>query len=611
MPATTDDTHATLSPSSSKGWLHCPYFAYANASKGEPTNEKHQNGEGDPKLATDRGTVAHELAEMALNRYTNGDSKNITDDDFKNIKEYSNGTEFMDDKLKSDAQQYVDYVCSRIDNAKDQDPNYYVGTEMPVDISKYAPGSFGTSDSAVVYGDTIEISDFKSGKVPVTAVGNTQERLYALGVYEKLKDKYPGVKKIRMNIIQPNSDDGATQTSDTIGIDELQHWADETVKPAAKIAYEAANNKGTAGDGKDVERVAGYWCDSAFCKDKSTCPAYKKLEKDGSPTSSRQRRTDGAQELDKRPVFTPYQTTTHRVKTSDGFKDDGAYLKRYYSVIDAEVYFGNEYVEEVCDITWATQQKTAQLFGYNSYTTDEVVQGVRTVSGQFSIRFISPNYLFQLLKSAEQPSISHMKTYTVPTYSRDELMPKGDIDTRMQFDFSEDNHHPIWPQTFDIDVIFGEKSGAGDAVHVILTGVKLTGSSIQISAAPGKGCPPLTEVYSFVAKDIKTVGNASDKQYDTSSPKSNSSDSKSVEASNSDADASSSSDSSSGNGDVKDDRLLAALKQGLISDDLYKEITTGSSAVNTSDGGGSSANAKDGTTPLISDNDSDTVEYVD
>ena len=51
--------------------------------------------------------------------------------------------------------------------------------------------------------------------------------------------------------------------------------------------------------------------------------------------------------LDQRPIHTPYMNSHHRKKTANGFEIDATYLKRYYSVIDAEIFFGNEFVEDI------------------------------------------------------------------------------------------------------------------------------------------------------------------------------------------------------------------------------------------------------------------------
>jgi hypothetical protein len=45
--------------------------------------------------------------------------------------------------------------------------------------------------------------------------------------------------------------------------------------------------------------------------------------------------------LDRRTAWVDTNTEYHRIKTAEGFAVDSAIIKRYYSVIDAEVYFGH------------------------------------------------------------------------------------------------------------------------------------------------------------------------------------------------------------------------------------------------------------------------------
>lgn len=209
--------------------------------------------------------------------------------------------------------------------------------------------------------------------------------------------------------------------------------------------------------------------------------------------------------LDRRPAWVDTNIEYRRRKTQDGLLVDSAYIKRYYSVIDAELYFGNEYVEDVCDINWAIHQNTLPLFGYNSYTYDEIARGSRLISGNFTINFTSPNYLFSILEEANNAnviSITDIANYTVPKLSDDvePVINGSTIGTR------ERGHHaPMWPQTFDIDIIFGEKSGAGNPVHIVILGCAIQGSQMVLSASAVGSPPSVKENYSFIAKDIKTV----------------------------------------------------------------------------------------------------------
>lgn len=207
-----------------------------------------------------------------------------------------------------------------------------------------------------------------------------------------------------------------------------------------------------------------------------------------------------AKTLDQRPLWTPYTTEYHRRKTKSGFAIDSAYYKRYYSSIDAEIYFGNEFVEDIADIDWAIHQENALLFGYNSYTYDDVARGNRYVTGSFSINFTSPNYLFRILEAAKGDSITDMSSYVVSTPSN--KIPG--INSKLDGEVKGSRSAPMWPQTFDIDIIFGQKTDIGDPVHIVLIGVVLTGSATQLSGSTAGAPPNILERYQFMAKDIRT-----------------------------------------------------------------------------------------------------------
>lgn len=213
--------------------------------------------------------------------------------------------------------------------------------------------------------------------------------------------------------------------------------------------------------------------------------------------------------MDRRSAWIDTNTEYHRKKTPNGFEVDSAIIKRYYSSMDAEIYFGNEYVEDIYDISWSIQQNNAPLFGYNSYTYDEVARGSRLIHGQFMINFTSPNYLFSILKAANKANttmITNMASYNVPALSADKK-PEFRMNS---FGTNKRGHHnAMWPETFDIDIIFGEKSGAGDPVHIILLGVVIGNSQISLNAGPNSLTPSpggssVYEIYSFIAQDIKT-----------------------------------------------------------------------------------------------------------
>ena len=68
-----------------------------------------------------------------------------------------------------------------------------VAVEVQVDFSDYVPGGFGTCDCCIIGGDLLSIVDYKHGKgVPVSAVGNPQMRLYALGALHRYAPRVRG-----------------------------------------------------------------------------------------------------------------------------------------------------------------------------------------------------------------------------------------------------------------------------------------------------------------------------------------------------------------------------------------------------------------------------------
>jgi len=106
---------------------------------------------------------------------------------------------------------------------------------------------------------TLDITDYKHGKgVPVSAVGNSQMRLYALGALAKYEPFYGGmIKQVRMTIIQPRVSD--EPSAETLTIEELKSWG-ETVKPLAQKAF--------SGFG---EFIPGEHC--RFCRGSAQCRA--------------------------------------------------------------------------------------------------------------------------------------------------------------------------------------------------------------------------------------------------------------------------------------------------------------------------------------------------
>lgn len=240
MPTPTG--HALLSPSSSHRWLHCTPSAMLESQ--EPSTSS---------IYAKEGTEAHALAEIKL-KYMLGkispDQYETEFDQFRMTSEYYN----------QEFNEYVNKYCEEVMMIVKED---YKGQNVNIELEEYVtfhdivPNGGGTSDVVIVGRNFIHIVDLKFGKgVPVSAIGNPQLRLYALGAVTKHLRECT-CTEVKMTIIQPRLDDIST---DFVSMTELNDWAINFVKPRAELAI--------AGKG---EFVAGDHC--KFCKLKGKCQA--------------------------------------------------------------------------------------------------------------------------------------------------------------------------------------------------------------------------------------------------------------------------------------------------------------------------------------------------
>lgn len=226
--------HALLSASSSHRWLNCTPAPRLEA--------PYPDSESD---AAAEGTAAHELAEHKLRKLNGDDTTPIEE------------SEWADEEMDSHTDDYADNVMAELALAQETSPAAFLTIEHRLDFSHIVPDGFGTGDAIIVADGTMTIIDLKYGKgVEVSAVGNPQMRLYALGALAQFGMIY-NINKIRMVIFQPRR--GNTSV-DEIGVDELAAWGREVVAPRAQLAIK--------GEG---ELNAGEWC--GFCKHAPQCPA--------------------------------------------------------------------------------------------------------------------------------------------------------------------------------------------------------------------------------------------------------------------------------------------------------------------------------------------------
>ncbi len=226
--------HALLSASSAHRWLACP--ASAVAAEAYPAQDTE---------FTREGTLAHEVAEWTAQQClkTGYATEGGAEARFE-------GNHDVTAEMVDCALGYADYIQEL---TKSEDA--IVLLEQRVDFSPWVPDGFGTCDCIIIQDDVLTIIDYKYGQgVAVSAVGNPQMKLYALGALNDYGIAYD-VNRVEMHIYQPR----INNISDcSLMVEDLMVWAEQTVKP---IAQKAVKGKGGYN--------AGEWC--KFCPHAGRC----------------------------------------------------------------------------------------------------------------------------------------------------------------------------------------------------------------------------------------------------------------------------------------------------------------------------------------------------
>jgi hypothetical protein len=234
--------HALLSASGSKRWMMCTPSARLEA-----TLPEQKRGKNSFDFSAE-GTMAHSLAEVKLRHHY----AQIGYEEYEREYNIIKATEYYNEEFETYVDNYVLYIRSQIG---DEDTPLF---EQRVDFSEFIPDGFGTADVVVLSKHKIRVYDLKFGKgIPVSAIDNSQLRLYALGAYQKFKDEYPEIKEVEYCIVQPRLDSIST---DGTSVAKLLDWAAYYVRPKAKKAWSGAG-----------EFLPGEWC--GFCRAKAQCRA--------------------------------------------------------------------------------------------------------------------------------------------------------------------------------------------------------------------------------------------------------------------------------------------------------------------------------------------------
>jgi hypothetical protein len=225
--------HAILSASSSERWINCPPSA--------------RLCENYPDRGSDyaaEGTDAHTLCEFRLKQALGLPAKDPIED-----------LGWYNEEMEECAAAYTAYVMELVEAAKQSGSTPTVLIEQRVDFSRWVESGFGTADCIVIADRILNIVDYKHGQgVEVSAVDNSQMKLYALGALE-IVDYLYDIEEIQMTIFQPRKGNVSVFQ---ISREALLEWAEGELTRQAQLAFEG---KG--------EFSCGEWC--RFCKAKAEC----------------------------------------------------------------------------------------------------------------------------------------------------------------------------------------------------------------------------------------------------------------------------------------------------------------------------------------------------
>lgn len=238
----TERKHAILSASGAYRWLSCTPSARLEERFAETTSD----------FAAE-GTLAHAVAELKLRFLL----KEASAKKYAQALQALEKSEFYSASMIDYIETYASIVLEKVNEARTRSKDAVVLLEQRLDFSDWVPEGFGTGDVVIISDGVLEIIDLKYGKgVPVSAKGNVQMKLYALGALAAFDTLYD-IKFVRMTICQPRLDSVST---DEITSNLLLWWADTELVHRAQLAW----------DGQG-EFQAGDHC--RFCRAKATCRA--------------------------------------------------------------------------------------------------------------------------------------------------------------------------------------------------------------------------------------------------------------------------------------------------------------------------------------------------
>lgn len=231
--------HARLGPSAAARWLRCP----GSVNFIEDMDEPDQAGD-----AAAEGTILHSFMEDCL-------LKDLNPIDM--IGEVREREGYRYELTDDDADNMLD-ALDRIDDIPGK-----LFVEKRLDLSRWLPDQFGTSDVGIVGKKRITVWDHKFGFNAVSPVENEQLMLYALGFWDNYARHISDAEDFRLIIWQPRAPSGGGEWD--VHLDDLLAFG-ERVREAGEATRDP-----------DAPRIPGLkQCEGCYCPGarKLLCPEY-------------------------------------------------------------------------------------------------------------------------------------------------------------------------------------------------------------------------------------------------------------------------------------------------------------------------------------------------
>jgi hypothetical protein len=188
-------------------------------------------GSDEDSVYAREGTIAHALGEIEASLFFGLIDKRQYNKAKREWKREFDAQNYPADTLtdmQAHVRDYVDLIKERLTRR----PHSRVLLEQRMDSG--VPTCWGTSDVVIVSPTHVEIIDLKYGAgVPVSAVDNSQLRLYGLGALDTFGDLLGETDTVYMTVFQPRLDSTSTEE---LTADALREWRSTVALPAAELA---------------------------------------------------------------------------------------------------------------------------------------------------------------------------------------------------------------------------------------------------------------------------------------------------------------------------------------------------------------------------------------